>query len=491
MGFLILVMLLFMRRPFLQNMLLASSYASHYYSDPLDKSNSLLFWGNTGEPQPLEIWSRREAHPDPDAAVEDAYRGAFRFVDSPACSGSNRRDLQCTIYFPSYDPQYPTTCWNNSIHNRSSSSNNDAAPSLCMMTLRGAKGHEAPNQDRSVVLVQQQKSASGSKNNRDWIMLAALFDGHGDLGHVTSQIAINELVVKIVDATAAASAAQQHQPQQQMFQSTYLETDRGRISQIPRAGTTAVTVLQQGRKVHLASAGDSTAVLVQWFGDEKKNHHQRKESKQPQTNNAYSGVLRHDTFPWYRRLFGAGPNDETASATTTTTTTTSPYKIIARAVQHKPADPTERTRIEAAGGFVHIPFVAGQSSRVVYPIHDDESGLMMQMALAMSRSLGDKDGKDLGVVIADPDVVTFDLNDYIVDGSDRFFVVLASDGVIDMVPADHAVDVLGKALYDSGGNLHAAVQDILTLAVEKWKLETGNTYRDDISLTVQKIELPL
>lgn len=464
-----------MQRPDLNHMLLASSYASYYYGSSYPALDN-----QTGAPaRPLEIWSRRVAHPDPDAAVEDAYRGAFRFVDSPPCS-SNRNDVRCTIYFPSYNPQYPITCWNNSINNQS---NKNASPSLCMMTLRGAKGHEAPNQDRSVVLVQQQPQPDpASKNGDDFTMLAALFDGHGDLGHVTSQIAINELVVNIVNA-AAASATQQQQQPQQIFQSTYLETDRGRISQIPRAGTTAVTVLQLGRQVHLASAGDSTAVLVQWFGDEQKNRRHRKE-KQSHSNSENRSNPRRNPLPWYRRWFGS---ETTASATTTTAL---PYKIVARAVHHKPGDPTERARIEAAGGMVHIPLVAGQSSRVVYPIHDDESGLMMQMALAMSRSLGDKDGKELGVVIADPDVVTVDLNDYIVNGSDQFFVVLASDGVIDMVPTDHVVASLGRALYDGGGDLHAAVQYILTLAVEKWRLDTGSTYRDDISLTVQKLELP-
>ena len=65
----------------------------------------------------------------------------------------------------------PTICWDNNT--------------LCMMTKRGSKGHYVPNQDRTSVIT-----------GPDWC-LASLFDGHGDLGHVTSQIAVSALPVKL------------------------------------------------------------------------------------------------------------------------------------------------------------------------------------------------------------------------------------------------------------------------------------------------------
>ena len=307
-------------------------------------------------------------------------------------------------------------------------------------------------------------------------MLAALFDGHGDLGHVASQIAIHELPLRIAAAAQNINSNNNNilqQELQQLFTSAYLELDNGSMAQIPRAGTTAVTVLQQGHRVHLASAGDSTAVLVQWLG---------------------GGVVQRDPRPWYYRqwLSFLGRRSNTQSTTTAAGQRRPPYQILARAVQHKPGDPRERARIEAAGGVVHIPFDASQTSRVVYPVHDDATGFTMQMALAMSRSLGDRDGKQLGVVIADPDVVTVDLNDHIsVDHHQGFFVVLASDGVADMVPIEDVIVSLGMALYNEGkDDLHTAVQDILTTSVERWGAATGHMYRDDMSLTVQTIELP-
>ena len=363
-----------------------------------------------------------------------------------------------------------------------------------MMTLRGAKGHDAPNQDRSVVLqhsvasfdddINANNNINNNNNNNDWTMLAALFDGHGELGHVASQIAIHELPLHLAAAAKNIQSGDNNnnnglqQEVQQLFTSAYLELDNGPLADIPRAGTTAVTVLQQGHRVHLASAGDSTAVLVQWLG---------------------GGGVQNDPRPWYYRQWFSFLGRRRRSNTLTTTSTTSaaagqrrpPYQILARAVQHKPGDPRERARIEAAGGVVHIPFDASQTSRVVYPVHDDATGFTMQMALAMSRSLGDRDGKQLGVVIADPDVVTVDLNDHMsVDHHQGFFVVLASDGVADMVPIEDVIVSLGMALYNEGDDLHTAVQDILTTSVERWGAATGHMYRDDMSLIVQTIELP-
>jgi serine/threonine protein phosphatase PrpC len=216
----------------------------------------------------------------------------------------------------------------------------------------------------------------------------------------------------------------------------------------------------------LASAGDSTSALVQWLGD-----------------NDQSSGGRTKSFPWYRNLWKRGPEPARDIDP--------PYKILAQSVKHKPADFKERMRIENAGGTVHIPFDPEQTSRVVYPVEDETNGMVMQMALAMSRSLGDKDGKQLGVVIADPDVVTVDLKDHLDDGN-RFFLVLASDGVSDMVPEMDALAPLGRALFDNDKDaplLETVVEGILTAAAQEWGRLSGNTYRDDISLTVHKIDL--
>ncbi|EZA61934.1 Protein phosphatase 1L [Ooceraea biroi] len=84
---------------------------------------------------------------------------------------------------------------------------------------------------------------------------------------------------------------------------------------------------------------------------------------------------------------------------------------------HKPQQERERKRINKAGGLVTFNGVW----RV--------AGI-----LATSRALGDYPLKDKKLVIADPDILTFDLNDH-----NPMFIILASDGLWDTFSNEEAV----------------------------------------------------
>ncbi|XP_011866543.1 PREDICTED: protein phosphatase 1L [Vollenhovia emeryi] len=84
---------------------------------------------------------------------------------------------------------------------------------------------------------------------------------------------------------------------------------------------------------------------------------------------------------------------------------------------HKPQQERERRRINKAGGLVTFDGVW----RV--------AGI-----LATSRALGDYPLKDKKLVIADPDILTFDLNDH-----NPMFIILASDGLWDTFSNEEAV----------------------------------------------------
>ncbi|XP_028047839.1 protein phosphatase 1L isoform X2 [Monomorium pharaonis] len=84
---------------------------------------------------------------------------------------------------------------------------------------------------------------------------------------------------------------------------------------------------------------------------------------------------------------------------------------------HKPQQERERRRINKAGGLVTFNGVW----RV--------AGI-----LATSRALGDYPLKDKKLVIADPDILTFDLNDH-----NPMFIILASDGLWDTFSNEEAV----------------------------------------------------
>lgn len=93
---------------------------------------------------------------------------------------------------------------------------------------------------------------------------------------------------------------------------------------------------------------------------------------------------------------------------------------------HKPQQMRERKRIKEAGGFVTFNGVW----RV--------AGI-----LATSRALGDYPLKDKKFVIADPDILTFDLVDH-----KPLFVILASDGLWDTFSNEEAIAFIKERLHE-------------------------------------------
>ncbi|XP_045766125.1 protein phosphatase 1L [Maniola jurtina] len=91
---------------------------------------------------------------------------------------------------------------------------------------------------------------------------------------------------------------------------------------------------------------------------------------------------------------------------------------------HKPQQVREQKRIEAAGGYIAFNGVW----RV--------AGI-----LATSRAMGDYPLKDKNFVIADPDILTFNLNDH-----KPMFLVLASDGLWDTFSNEEAVKFIKERL---------------------------------------------
>lgn len=92
--------------------------------------------------------------------------------------------------------------------------------------------------------------------------------------------------------------------------------------------------------------------------------------------------------------------------------------------------------------------------------------------LAMTRSIGDKVSKAVGV-ISDPEVITKRL------GNDDKFIVLASDGIWEYISNDDAVNIIKK--FWKAGEVEEAAHAIVTEAHKKWKKEE---YVDDITVIV-------
>lgn len=100
--------------------------------------------------------------------------------------------------------------------------------------------------------------------------------------------------------------------------------------------------------------------------------------------------------------------------------------VIPLSFDHKPDQMRESKRIKEAGGFVTF---AG-----VWRV----AGI-----LATSRALGDYPLKDKKLVIADPDILTFDLRDH-----KPLFLILASDGLWDTFSNEEAVNFIKERLHE-------------------------------------------
>jgi serine/threonine protein phosphatase PrpC len=113
-------------------------------------------------------------------------------------------------------------------------------------------------------------------------------------------------------------------------------------------------------------------------------------------------------------------------------------------VDHNPGRPEERARIEAAGGFVEK---AGGVARV--------AGM-----LAVSRSFGDRALRGAGVV-AEPHVEIWEVGDEEDGGMKGWgaerYVILATDGLWDVVQNEEAAGMAGHVL-DLGGDMQEAAE---------------------------------
>jgi serine/threonine protein phosphatase PrpC len=362
--------------------------------------------------------------------ADGEFGGSYRFRYGLTCQSSD-----CTITFP---VENVNVCSNFS----------------CLVTRQGLKrkAYPVPNQDKSLLIEASDLS--------DFFM-AVLADGHGLLGHLASEATIQELptrILKNLDQGLRINSS---------INTAFLETDRGKLSYVPRGGTTAIVVYQNSSQVYIASAGDSTAMIVQW---------------------RTSPTLEHKHLHLLTSQEDLSPK----------------YQIVASAKKHRPMDPEERSRIEANGGTVYVPALqthvndtvkdysaSTSGGRVIYAIPGPPP---MHFGLAMSRSLGDLPAKRQQLVIPDPDIISIDLLDFERDDYDsQYFVILATDGVMDRFELDEVIVPLGNALMNgsdqsSNVTLFDTCQSILDKAASRWLSGWNNQYRDDMSLTVKKIE---
>jgi len=93
--------------------------------------------------------------------------------------------------------------------------------------------------------------------------------------------------------------------------------------------------------------------------------------------------------------------------------------------------------------------------------------------LAMSRSMGDCEAQDLGVISV-PDIMDIEITK-----NDRI-IILASDGVWEMLTNEEVIEIVGD-FYESG-DAEKACDELIKIASKKWR--SKDNVVDDITAIV-------
>jgi serine/threonine protein phosphatase PrpC len=119
----------------------------------------------------------------------------------------------------------------------------------------------------------------------------------------------------------------------------------------------------------------------------------------------------------------------------------------------------------------------------------------------MSRSLGDDNGKKLGLLTAEPSVIHVDLEQLKKDGNCgssslsainncEQFLVVSSDGVLDYFSPQEVADFVSFKLYQKQPPvaLEQVMAQALDMAARRWNMQMNmGGYRDDMTLVISKL----
>ena len=133
---------------------------------------------------------------------------------------------------------------------------------------------------------------------------------------------------------------------------------------------------------------------------------------------------------------------------------------------HKVTEPSERARLEAAGGVVEVE-PDGETAHVW------KGEIGQGCGLGMARSIGDH-AMGRSLIINTPDVTETPLT------QDDAVLILASDGVWDFISSQAAVDI---AFHHRKCGAREACKALIKAAAKAWQ-EVEKTYRDDITAIV-------
>ncbi|KRX08733.1 Protein phosphatase 2C (PP2C)-like domain [Pseudocohnilembus persalinus] len=269
--------------------------------------------------------------------------------------------------------------------------------------------------------------------------LFGIFDGHGQNGSLVSSF-VKKVIHKNISQQIINTYGQQVKWNSANFQPSQLLVDsfinvhedlKKTCTDIKFSGTTAVVIMIKNTQLWCANCGDSRAVMYSYQNGYK--------SKLNQQNNK----------PIITQL----------------------------SEDHKPSLQREKIRIQQSGGqILKSKNRNGQEIGIerVYKLNSETPGL------AMTRSIGDLDGKEAGV-IPDCEVQKFSIN------QNSQFIVIGSDGIWEFLSNQEVYDIVNP-LYQQNINPKQVSEILVENAVQSWKKHDYQNI-DDITCIIIYLNL--
>ena len=195
------------------------------------------------------------------------------------------------------------------------------------------------------------------------------------------------------------------------------------------SGTTCVLVFKIGKKLICSNVGDSRAMMVEriFTFDEKTNDIVNK------------------------------------------------YEVIELSHDHKPEKKGERERIEKLGGEVEQEYLNEEDEKSDLPFRVWKKGCDYP-GIAISRSLGDKIAKEIGVT-SEPEIIEIDIN------KNSKYIMMGSDGIFEYLKNNDIIEISKK--YLNNDNLQKACCAVVEKAAKLFKQNESRV--DDITINIINI----
>ena len=327
---------------------------------------------------------------------------------------------------------------------RFANSTNFAFASSTFATMTRTSNRKVPpfNQDAAVAIMPYRTGQTPYQSD----FFIGIFDGHGADGHLTAQHFRQDIPERLASRldhvnTPDGDSLQPKSWMTEQLWRTFVEADDEAPPKIKlRGGCTASVVVRQDDVLYFANTGDSRTVLVS-------------------VNATEFQIVEQGPAPGVTELYSTRPD--------------------------KANIPEEQSRIENAGGKIHIPPQNPNLSRVIVKSKEFRDTI----GLAMSRSLGDSEWTEIGV-IPDPLVDVIDLNSYqdiAQDPATSIFVIAASDGLWDLRLKQWHEKQFAESFLPRGDKRKkhplTKMKEIIDVASPKKE----DLYRDDITAIVIQV----